>query len=276
MELEERTVCFDRDLEVEAYRFKGVMQKFPNHFHEYYVIGYIESGKRRLSCKNNEYTIGAGDLVLFNPMENHTCEQIDQNTLDYRCINIKPEIMKKAVHEITGREYLPQFSQPVAFDSEQSSLLCELHQNIMEEQDDFKKEETFLFLIEQLLDEYTLPYSESIESYLNTEIKEVCTYIEEHYAEHITLDDLSKIAKMNKYSLLRSFTRIMGITPYRYLETVRINVAKKLLENGTEPIEAAMETGFVDQSHFSNFFKEFIGLTPRQYKNIFINNKDRH
>lgn len=276
MGLDERTVCFDRDLEVEAYRFKGVMQKFPNHFHEYYVIGYIESGKRRLSCKNNEYTIGAGDLVLFNPMENHTCEQIDQNTLDYRCINIKPEIMKRAVHEITGREYLPQFSQPVAFDSEQSSLLCELHQNIMEEQDDFKKEETFLFLIEQLLDEYTLPYSESIESYLNTEIKEVCTYIEEHYAEHITLDDLSKIAKMNKYSLLRSFTRIMGITPYRYLETVRINVAKKLLENGTEPIEAAMETGFVDQSHFSNFFKEFIGLTPRQYKNIFTNNKDIH
>lgn len=276
MGLEERTVCFDRDLEVEAYRFKGVMQKFPNHFHEYYVIGYIESGKRRLSCKNNEYTIGTGDLVLFNPMENHTCEQIDQNTLDYRCINIKPEIMKKAVHEITGREYLPQFSQPVAFDSEQSSLLCELHQNIMEEQDDFKKEETFLFLIEQLLDEYTLPYSESIESYLNTEIKEVCTYIEEHYAEHITLDDLSKIAKMNKYSLLRSFTRIMGITPYRYLETVRINVAKKLLEYGTEPIEVALETGFVDQSHFSNFFKEFIGLTPKQYKNIFTNNKDRH
>lgn len=274
MGLEERTVCFDRDLEIEAYRFKGVMQKFPNHFHEYYVIGYIESGKRRLSCKNNEYTINAGDLVLFNPMENHTCEQIDQNTLDYRCINIKPEIMKKAVYEITGRDYLPQFSQSVVFDSEQSSFLCELHRVIMEEQHDFKKEEAFLFLIEQLLDEYTLPYTETKESGLNSEIKEVCSYIDEHYAERITLDELSKVAKMNKYSLLRSFTRIMGITPYRYLETVRINAAKKLLENGTEPIDAAMETGFVDQSHFSNFFKEFIGLTPKQYKNIFINKKD--
>jgi AraC-like DNA-binding protein/mannose-6-phosphate isomerase-like protein (cupin superfamily) len=274
MGLEERTVCFDRDLEIEAYRFKGVMQKFPNHFHEYYVLGYIESGKRHLSCKNNEYTIGPGDLVLFNPMENHTCEQIDQNTLDYRCINIKPEIMKKAVYEITGKEYLPQFSQPVAFDSEQSSLLCELHRAIMEEQHDFKKEETFIFLIEQLLDEYTLPYTETKESDLNSEIKGVCSYIEAHYAEHITLDALSKIAKMNKYSLLRSFTRVMGITPYRYLETVRINAAKKLLENGIEPIDAAMETGFVDQSHFSNFFKEFIGLTPKQYKNIFINKKD--
>lgn len=274
MGLEERTVCFDRDLEIEAYRFKGVMQKFPNHFHEYYVIGYIESGKRRLSCRNNEYTISTGDLVLFNPMDNHTCEQADQNPLDYRCINIKTEVMKRAVHEITGREYLPQFSQTVAFNCELVSLLCELHQAIMEEQTGFKKEETFLFLIEQLLDEYTLPYAETKACDLKSEIKEVCSYIEEHYAEHITLDNLSQLSKMNKYSLLRSFTRVMGITPYRYLETVRINEAKKLLENGVEPIDAAMETGFVDQSHFSNFFKEFIGLTPKQYKNIFTNNKD--
>ncbi len=33
------------------------MQKFPNHFHDYYVIGFIEKGKRHLSCKNKEYSI---------------------------------------------------------------------------------------------------------------------------------------------------------------------------------------------------------------------------
>lgn len=266
---EERTVCFDKDLEIEAYRFKGIMQKFPNHFHEYYVIGFIESGKRHLSCKNKEYIIGTGDLVLFNPMDNHTCEQIDDNTLDYRCINIKPEIMKKAVLEVTGKEYLPHFSQPVGFHSEQISLLCELHKAVMEEQPDFKKEETFLFLIEQLIEEYTQPYSQVKTTDVNAEIQAVCKYIDEHFPERITLDDLSVLAKMNKYSLLRSFTKIIGITPYRYLETVRISEAKKLLENGVEPIDVAMETGFVDQSHFSNYFKEFIGLTPKQYKNIF-------
>ena len=43
-----------------------------------------------------------------------------------------------------------------------------------------------------------------------------------------------------------------------------------MLESGTSIIETAMETGFVDQSHFSKFFKNFIGLTPRQYMKIFI------
>lgn len=48
MQQEQRTVCFDKALGIEAYRFIGVMQKSPNHFHEYYVLGFIEDGNRRL------------------------------------------------------------------------------------------------------------------------------------------------------------------------------------------------------------------------------------
>jgi AraC-like DNA-binding protein/mannose-6-phosphate isomerase-like protein (cupin superfamily) len=272
VEQEQRTVCYDKELSIEAYRFKGIMQKFPNHFHEHYVIGFIESGNRCLTCKNKEYIIRPGDLVMFNPLDNHTCEQFENNPLDYRCINIKPDVMKKVVREVTGKEYLPQFTETVGFHSDYVALLRELHQAIMEEQQEFKKEETFLFLIEQLIEEYTKPSIQAIAKEVNMEINKICEYIDMHYPEHLTLDDLSKIANMNKYSLLRAFTRERGITPYRYLETVRINEAKKLLEKGIEPINVAMKTGFVDQSHLTNYFKEFIGLTPKQYQKIFIEN----
>ena len=271
MRQEERTVCFDRELKIEAYRFKGIMQKFPNHFHEHYVIGFIEKGQRYLSCKNKEYTTSTGDLLLFNPFDSHTCEQIGDKVLDYRCINIKPEIMKKTVFEITGKNYLPKFNQPVIFRSELVPLLQELHYIIMEEELDFKKEELFFFLIEQLIEEHTEPNLQSNLENTNIEIQAVCDYLENNYAEHIVLDELSTIAGMNKYSLLRNFTKLKGITPYRYLENIRVNKAKKLLEKGVEPIDAAIQTGFVDQSHFTNFFKNFIGLTPKQYQNIFIN-----
>ncbi|HBH0493891.1 TPA: AraC family transcriptional regulator [Clostridioides difficile] len=271
MRQEERTVCFDRELKIEAYRFKGIMQKFPNHFHEHYVIGFIEKGQRYLSCKNKEYTTSTGDLLLFNPFDSHTCEQIDDKVLDYRCINIKPEIMKKTVFEITGKNYLPKFNQPVIFRSELVPLLQELHYIIMEEELDFKKEELFFFLIEQLIEEHTEPNLQSNLENTNIEIQAVCDYLENNYAEHIILDELSTIAGMNKYSLLRNFTKLKGITPYRYLENIRVNKAKKLLEKGVEPIDTAIQTGFVDQSHFTNFFKNFIGLTPKQYQNIFIN-----
>ncbi|MGN7284384.1 AraC family transcriptional regulator [Shouchella clausii] len=270
---EERTVRFDHDLQIEAYRFEGIMQKFPNHFHEYYVIGYIESGQRRLSCKNSDYLIGTGDVIFFNPLDNHACESVDNQTLDYRCLNIKPEIMRKVTKEITGQDYLPSFSSPVAYRSGQAQLLHHLHQMIMDEVIDLEKEETFYFLIQQLIEKYTEANTDTESIAIKQEIEQVCRYLEVHYAEQITLDHLAKIANMNKYSLLRSFTRIRGITPYRYLQTVRISEAKKRLEQGIKPLDAAIETGFVDQSHFSKFFMNFIGLTPGQYRDIFIQNR---
>lgn len=269
MKKEVRTVKYDGELKIEAYHFQGVMQKFPNHFHEYYVIGFIEKGKRYLSCKNKEYTTEPGDLVLFNPRDNHTCEQVDGRALDYRCINIQPEIMSKAVCEITGKEYLPYFTSQVIFRSELVSLLKELHQMIMQEEVDFRKEEIFFFLLEQLIEEYTAEEMPAGKVEQTAEAKAICAFLEAHYMDNIALDDLCKLTGLSKYYLLRSFTKQKGISPYRYLETIRIDQAKKLLEQGVAPLDAALQTGFTDQSHFSNFFKKLIGLTPKQYMNIF-------
>lgn len=64
MKKETRTVVYDDELRLEAYRFEGIVQPFPNHFHEYYVIGFVESGERCLSCKNKEYAIQKGNVIL--------------------------------------------------------------------------------------------------------------------------------------------------------------------------------------------------------------------
>lgn len=274
---EVRTVCYDMDLKIEAYRFEGIMQKFPNHFHDYYVIGFIENGQRYLLCNNKEYIINPGDITIFNPRDTHTCEQVDGKTLDYRCINIKSDIMLRTVFEITGREYLPHFTQAVLYHDEIATSLRELHLMILNKETDFKKEELFLFLIEQLIREYsdTILAQNVIET--ASEIKAACDYLESNYAKTITLDYLSSLAGLSKYHFLRSFTKQKGISPYSYLETIRINNAKKLLEQGIRPIEVAFQTGFNDQSHFTNFFKKLIGLTPKQYMRIFMDiDKDEH
>lgn len=270
MTREVRTIVFDSDLNFEAYRFEGIMQKFPNHFHDYYVIGFIEHGKRLMICNNEEHILNSGDVVIFNPQDPHTCEPMDGNSFDYRAFNIQPEIMRKYVLEITGINYLPRFTQNALYQSELASSLHDLHQMILEDQTDFQKEELFLFLLEQLLREYSdaEPFYSSQD--LTSETKIICEYIETHYAQNITLNQLSELTSLSKYHLLRLFTRQKGISPYRYLETIRINQAKRRLEQGILPIEVASLTGFSDQSHFTNFFKKLIGLTPKQYMRIFI------
>mgnify|MGYP005889825631 CR=1 FL=1 len=268
MKNEKRFVKYDKELHIEAYWFQGILQKFPQHFHEYYVIGFVEkSGLRHMCYDNVDYYITAGDVLLFNYCVPHNCEPMDNDLLDLRCLNIKSEIMSQAMQELTGSRELPLFASPVLRGDElTASLLRELHQMIMQEVENLAKEEVFYFLLEQLVAAgiSKLPVEPKAPP-----IRKVTEYLLEHYTEKVRLEELAAVALMNKYSLLRLFTKTEGITPYRYLETIRIGKAKELLARGMEPAEVALMTGFTDQSHFSKFFKEVIGLTPGQYRAIF-------
>ena len=137
------------------------------------------------------------------------------------------------------------------------------------EEREFCKEERFLLLVEQLLEENGGGFPPEPDTGDRPEVRAVCAYLEEHYGETISLDALARVAGLSKCYLLRSFTRQKGISPYRYLETVRVDRAKGLLEQGVRPVDVALRTGFSDQSHFTNFFKNLIGLTPRQYQSCF-------
>lgn len=266
---EQRHVYYDHDLKIEAYNLSGIVQKFPNHFHDYYVIGFIEGGRRHLWCKGKEYDTSPGDLILFNPRDNHYCAPIDGENLDYRCVNIPVDVMTDAVKEITGLKYVPRFTCNVVYQSDITDSLNTLYLAILRHAPRFEKEEALFFLLEQVLSEYAVPEREKDTSISMPQIQTLCDYMEEHFAEGISLDDLLSMTDFGKSYLLRCFTRQVGVSPYRYLQTVRLAKAKKFLEQGIPPVEAADMAGFSDQSHFTNFFKEFIGLTPKQYQRIF-------
>ncbi len=102
MKQEIRTVVYDKQLRLEAYRFQGIMQPFPSHFHEYYVVGFVERGERFLSCRSHDSAIGRGNALLFNPGGSHGCTQQDDGGMDYRGFNISKEVMAGLAKEITG------------------------------------------------------------------------------------------------------------------------------------------------------------------------------
>lgn len=252
--LEQRHVYYDRDLEIEAYQLSGVVQKFPNHFHEFYVIGFIEGGKRHLWCKGREYDLRSGDLVLFNPRDNHFCAPVDEEPLDYRALNIRPEVLLSAARESVGFDSAPCFTQNVVFQSEIASAVGDVYDAILAGAPRLQKEEAFFCLLEQVLQEYAV-----IQELGNPEpdgqVQMLCDYMELHFAENISLDDLLSMTSFGKSYLIRSFTKQVGVSPYRYLQTIRIGKAKKLLEQGIEPIEAANRAGFSDPEPLYKFFQ---------------------
>ena len=135
---------------------------------------------------------------------------------------------------------------------------------------DLDKEENLLLLISLLLRRYGQPFSRSIPP-CRDEIECACRFIEEHYAERLSLEEICRCVGLSKSTLLRAFSREKGLTPYSYLENIRISEAKKLLGQGVPPLETALRTGFSDQSHFTNYFRRFIGLAPGVYREMFFN-----
>ena len=91
-------------------------------------------------------------------------------------------------------------------------------------------------------------------------------FIQEHYAERITLDDIATILYIDKYNLARKFKEQTGKTIINYTNEIRCDNAKRLILEGIPVHEAARLCGFNNMSFFTKTFKKHTGKTPSAYK----------
>ncbi len=108
----------------------------------------------------------------------------------------------------------------------------------------------------------TSPVRPGTEPRIITVVKE---YIHAHFDSSISLADLSYKAEVSRYYLLRVFAKKTGMTPHAYLNYVRVSKARQMMQNKSSIIDAAMSSGFYDQSHLNRIFKKICGITPGQY-----------
>lgn len=98
-------------------------------------------------------------------------------------------------------------------------------------------------------------------------VSRVLGHIEDHAAEPLDLAALAAIACMSKYHFLRSFRRIVGLTPHQYLLGLRLRQAARRLCSSTEPISSiAFDTGFGDLSTFNAGFRARFGTSPGNFR----------
>lgn len=98
-------------------------------------------------------------------------------------------------------------------------------------------------------------------------VQEIKDYLDTHYTEKITLDDLAERFYINKFYLTRVFKEQFGLSVTSYLVQLRITQAKRLLRFSDASMEAvAQECGLHDANYFSRLFKKIEGITPGEYR----------
>lgn len=94
-------------------------------------------------------------------------------------------------------------------------------------------------------------------------------YIEQEYANDISLDDIANAAYVTPNYLCYLFKIKTGTTPIKYLNTYRLKCSAAMIENTDKPIKDIMiECGFGSSSYFTTIFKQEYGCTPTDYRNL--------
>ena len=103
----------------------------------------------------------------------------------------------------------------------------------------------------------------------NYPLKPVFSYIENHYMEKITLEQLAGTIHMNRNYFCKFFKEKVGKTPFSYLNEYRINqAASQLLQSGATITEVAINSGFDNMSYFIRQFKHCKGCTPSSFRKV--------
>jgi AraC-like DNA-binding protein len=254
---------------IELLRAKYTTQTFSRHIHDGYALGVIEQGALAFSYRGERLIAPAGTINLVIPGEAHDGQAATPAGWSYRMFYLESDLLEKVAAELFGRASQPFFSAGVIHDPGLASQIATVHR-LLERQDSMKLEQEALVL--NLLATFIARHSEQraelcCDAHEDQAVKVAKEYIEAHYSENISLQDLVQACHLSSFYLIRIFRRRFGVPPHVFLKQVRIRRAKDCLAKGSLPVVVAQETGFVDQSHFSRQFKQITGLTPGQYSN---------
>lgn len=263
MENETREAVYDGDLGLEAFRLRGLSRPFPAHFHEHYVFGLVEGGRRELRLGEKRRIVESGCVLIFAPGESHGCEQRGSE-LDYRGFNVPV----KSVNALLRGGNLPRAGENVLRGAELCGTFRQAHEAVMDRAPETARRELIKRLLTLLARERSTAEQPKE---CRSEVELACEFIQSNYYRRISLDELCRHVGLSRAALERAFAAEKGISPHRYLESVRVSRAKRLLGRGVPPGESALLTGFSDQSHFTNRFRTLTGLAPGLYGGIFRN-----
>lgn len=240
---------------------------FPKHLHETYVIEIVQQGVDRFFCAGRTYCAPAGSIVLINPYEVHTGQSVGADPLIYRSLYPAPELLHDKLIEMDAPSFSPYFGCRVLHDPALYRNLLALHCAFEEREDALLCDTLFYAAFGNLLRKSTQPALPATPSPCGhtRQLLRVKSFLIENTSEKISLQQLSKIAGVSPFHLLRIFCSAFGLSPHAFLTNLRVERAKKHIAAHMPLAQVAHAAGFCDQSHLTRHFKRLTGMTPGQY-----------
>ena len=242
---------------LEYIRIESQTTDFPKHFHETFCISLIHNGIEQIDFGNQSLFSEKGSISITNPYEIHSNPLIDKNIcLSFDTIYLSNDLMK---YLLNGKNIT--FLNRKINCEKANQLFTEL-KNAM----DTKNPKSIEFFLKQFVNTLKFHSQENEIEYAEQHLNEINSYIENNIYDKFCLDELSKMANINKYGFVKKFRASTGMTPMNYILMKKIFSCKNLIDSNSEFTELAYQYSFSDLAHFSKTFKRYIGVSPKKYQ----------
>lgn len=258
----------------------------PYHWHDEVEFLYVTEGSILLRTETDTKLLTAGHVYFINPETAHALFGNSVVSHHYALV-FGLELLGFSQYDVCQNRYLePLCSGKLKFplgdtlDSDTTATIGQLiaHAEKLYQQKDsiipapLSIKIILLQILELLFSKQAFLSSRENtcwKSYEEYPLRPVFAYIQQHYQERISLEQLSASLHMNKNYFCKFFKQKVGKTPFSYLNEYRINQAAALLLTTDDPItEIAMNTGFDNMSYFIRQFKHCKGCTPSAFRKM--------
>lgn len=258
----------------------------PLHWHAELEMIVIKKGRGIVSADLEKRPVTSGDIILIRPGQLHSIEQDQDYIMEYENIILKPELLISGKNDLCAVRWIFPFMngeipsetfltpelpyyKDVSGCIRQIDLLCSAQTEGYQLAVKGLLFQFFFLLVSNRQKKETASASQmkSLEK-----MKTILKYVEDHYAGHITIEDMAKLTCYSKSHFMKFFKQNIGTGFIDYLNDYRLTMADRLLKTSDSPVlEIAAQCGFDNLSYFNRIFKRKYGVSPGKMRRHFPN-----
>ena len=248
---------------VEVLGARFLKHRFAPHTHDTWAIGAVLNGAQDNAARDGIHQIVAsGELTAIPPGEPHAGRLAGTAECEYAMIYVPDRLLRDDTREM-GAVHLNLKVDALADDGLARRLASFVRLALNSGASDLLVQGEWVSLIDALTKRYGEAKVGPFERMTGGGgVNRARAFLEDHWSQAVTLEDLAREAQMSPTYFCRQFSRTHGLSPHRYQVVLRVNRAKDLLACGARIADVAALTGFSDQSHLGRHLKSCLGVTP--------------
>lgn len=243
-----------------------IHKAFARHTHESFVFAAITEGVEAFHYRDELVHAGPGQIALVNPDTPHTGHAGVPEGWTYRTIYPDAGLVRSIAADTLALRGSVGFTAPVIDDPYAAQLVVGVHR-AAEEGNALAADSLLRLVTARMLRSHgglITPLPPRSAGARNA--ARARAVLEERMADPPTLERLAADLGTSPFALLRAFREAYGMPPHTWLTDARVRRARRLLDAGTPPADAAVAVGFTDQPHLNRHFTRSVGVPPGAYQ----------